>query len=439
LKVTNMWKGPDQDPGGGPDSGPPPGSSQELSDLKDQFQQQQVQIAQLKELLRKSEPSNVTQEKVDEYMNSLSKRSGRAKKLKKDDDNGGKKTVDIPASQKISLLRQQVEENKARLAERGKSQKGIEEMVTQLKAQLDDSQQLISQTPLNLSLQDAKVEYSENSSAQELYVVLLTKEKRISDLLAKVQKLESSVLDLQENVKEKDSVIDARTKAVTLMTENLSRKGKTTLDALDETKEQMRKMQENFISLEAEMKARQMKLLDDLRLKNYEIAELQEVNESLEKKIDEFKEKKQWEEDEVQHDVSNEELETLKAENVRLQEAVSQKDVKMKELENNLDQLRQKESEDKENQEVGKLKKQLEESNKNMIKVKAQHKAKVKEMTKKIEAFKKVNDANAEIVKLESENCRLNQKVAELEEEKGSLQLKLVESDSAKGELDWAN
>jgi hypothetical protein len=44
------------------------------------------------------------------------------------------------------------------------------------------------------------------------------------------------------------------------------------------------------------------------------IAELQEVNESLEKKIDEFKEKKQWEEDEVQHDVSNEELETLKAE-----------------------------------------------------------------------------------------------------------------------------
>jgi hypothetical protein len=34
-----MWKGPDQDPGGGPDSGPPPGSSQELSDLKDQFQQ----------------------------------------------------------------------------------------------------------------------------------------------------------------------------------------------------------------------------------------------------------------------------------------------------------------------------------------------------------------------------------------------------------------
>jgi chromosome segregation ATPase len=428
-----MWKGPDQDPGGGPDSGPPPGSSQELSDLKDQFQQQQVQIAQLKELLRKSEPSNVTQEKVDEYMNSLSKRSGRAKKLKKDDDNGGKKTVDIPASQKISLLRQQVEENKARLAERGKSQKGIEEMVTQLKAQLDDSQQLISQTPLNLSLQDAKVEYSENSSAQELYVVLLTKEKRISDLLAKVQKLESSVLDLQENVKEKDSVIDARTKAVTLMTENLSRKGKTTLDALDETKEQMRKMQENFISLEAEMKARQMKLLDDLRLKNYEIAELQEVNGSLEKKIDEFKEKKQWEEDEVQHDVSNEELETLKAENVRLQEAVSQKDVKIKELENNLDQLRQKESEDKENQEVGKLKKQLEESNKNMIKVKAQHKAKVKEMTKKIEAFKKVNDANAEIVKLESENCRLNQKVAELEEEKGSLQLKLVESDSAKG------
>lgn len=388
-----MSQGPGQDPGGGPDPG---GSSQELSDLKDQFEQQQVLIAQLKEMIRKNEQSNVTQEKVDEYMNTLSKH--RAKKKK--DDEGTRKTLEIPASQKISLLRQQVEENKARLAERGKSQKGIEEMVTQLKAQLDDSQHLISQSPLNLSLQDTKIEYSENSSAQELYAVLVSKEKRISDLMAKVQKLEVNNLDLQENLKEKDSVIDARTKAITLLTENLNRKGKNTLDALDETKEQMRKMQQDFVALEEEMKARQMKLLDDLRQKNYEIAELQDANANLERQI-------------------SEKSEDLKEENTRLLE-------KIKELEGKL-------AEESENEEITKLKKQLEESNKSMIKVKAQHKTKVKELTKKIESFKKMSDTNAEIVKLESENSRLSQKIAELEEEKGSLQLKLVESDSNKG------
>ncbi|XP_063904226.1 protein lava lamp-like isoform X2 [Zophobas morio] len=418
-----MWKGPGQDPGGGPETGPPPGSSQELSDLKDQFEQQQVLIAQLKEMIRKNEQSNVTQEKVDEYMNTLSKRGGRAKKLKRDDDN--KKTAEIPASQKISLLRQQVEENKVRLAERGKSKKGIEDMVTQLKAQLDDSQQLIS--PLNLSLQDTK-EYSESSSAQELYTVLLTKEKRISDLLANVQKLESNVLDLQENVKEKDSVIDARTKAITLMTENLSRKGKNTLDALDETKEQMRKMQENFVALEADMKARQMKLLDDLRQKNYEIAELQEINGSLEKQMEELKETRPAEDTEY-----TEELEGLRGDNSRLTETVAQKESKIKELEESIAAFKQKESDNTESEEISKLKKQLEESNKNMIKVKAQHKSKVKELTKKIDAFKKVSDVNAEIVKFEAENSRLQQRIAELEEEKGSLQLKLVESDSVKG------
>ncbi|EFA02160.2 protein lava lamp [Tribolium castaneum] len=394
-----MSQSPGQDPGGGPDPGAPPGSSQELSDLKDQFEQQQVLIAQLKEMIRKNEQTNVTQEKVDEYMNTLSKR-----RAKKSSDNGAKKTLDIPASQKINLLRQQVEQNKVRLAERGKSQKGIEEMVTQLKAQLDDSQHLISQSPLNLSLQDPKIDYSENSNAQELYAVLLTKEKRISDLLAKVQKLETNVLDLQENLKEKDSVIDARTKAITLMTENLSRKGKNTLDTLDETKEQMRKMQENFVALEAEMKARQMKLLEDLRLKNYEIAELQETNANLEKQISE----------------KAEDLELdLKTENSRLLDKIRELEVKLEESQ--------------ESEEVAKLKKQLEEANKNMIKVKAQHKSKVKELTKKIESFKKMSDANAEIVKLEAENSRLSQKIAELEEEKGSLQLKLVESDSNKG------
>lgn len=173
---------------------------------------------------------------------------------------------------------------RARLAERGKSQRGLEEMVTQIQAQLKDSQTVVSITPLNMSLIEPKnVEYNENTSQKELYNILLTKEKKITELLNKSQKLEGTVLDLQENLKEKDSVIDARTKAITLMTDSLSKKGKNTLDALEETKDQMRKMQENFVTLEAEMKARQLTLLNDLKVKNFEISELQEVNGRLEK------------------------------------------------------------------------------------------------------------------------------------------------------------
>ncbi|KAF5280498.1 hypothetical protein FQA39_LY18043 [Lamprigera yunnana] len=267
---------------GGDDS---TGSScnRELIDLKDQFEQQQLLIAQLKEMLRKTEQKNVSDEKVEEYANTLTRMSVRAKKNRsKRGEPSDMSATDTPASEKIMLLRQQLEENKLRLAQRGKFQKGIEETVTQLKAQLDDSQQLISQTPLNLSLIDVKNEsYSSESSPDELFNLLVNKDKRLSELHNKIQKLEANVIDLQENLKEKDSVIDARTKAITLMTESLSKKGKNTLDALDDTKEQMREMQANFITLEMGMKTEKEALVNQLAEKNLIITELQEANDSL--------------------------------------------------------------------------------------------------------------------------------------------------------------
>ncbi|KAK4887323.1 hypothetical protein RN001_003594 [Aquatica leii] len=277
-----MWggTGPGPDPGGteGGDRSTGSSSNQELIDLKDQFEQQQVLIAQLKEMLRKTEQKTVTEEKVEEYANTLTRMSARVKKSRmKRAETADESIIDTPASEKIMLLRQQLEENKLRLAQRGKFQKGIEESVTQLKAQFDDSQQLISQTPLNLSLTDTKNEnYSIESTSEELFNLLVNKDRKLSELNNKIQKLEANVIDLQENLKEKDSVIDARTKAITLMTESLSRKGKNTLDALDDTKEQMRKMQENFVALEMEMKAEKQGLLNELDNKNAFITTLQD-------------------------------------------------------------------------------------------------------------------------------------------------------------------
>lgn len=121
-----MWGGSGPDPGGtkggDPSSGIP--SNQELMDLKDQFEQQQVLIAQLKEMLRKTEQTTITQEKVEEYANTLTRMSARAKKnrLRKEGETESKSetsvatkkttTIDTPAKEKLMLLRQQVEENK---------------------------------------------------------------------------------------------------------------------------------------------------------------------------------------------------------------------------------------------------------------------------------------------------------------------------------------
>lgn len=120
-----MWSSPNQDPGGSGGGGPPnQPPNPELEDLKDQFEQQQVLISQLKEMLRKNEQTVVTQEKVEEFANKLSRMNARAKqsKMKKEGESGqqsdvlgvpgSRRKINTPANEKINLLRQQLEENK---------------------------------------------------------------------------------------------------------------------------------------------------------------------------------------------------------------------------------------------------------------------------------------------------------------------------------------
>lgn len=117
-----MWKGPDEDPGGSGGTSSGSAQNQELLDLKDQFEQQQTLIAQLKEMLRKSEQTSVTPEKVEAYANTLTKM--RAKKSRKKNEDEKSSEIGVPgskrfsgsepttANEKILLLRQKLEENK---------------------------------------------------------------------------------------------------------------------------------------------------------------------------------------------------------------------------------------------------------------------------------------------------------------------------------------
>lgn len=116
-----MWS-PDSGGSGSSGVGPPAKqSNQELEDLKDQFEQQQVLISQLKEMLRKSEQTKVSEERVEELASTLTKMNARAKRKIKSrrqsdakivEDPENKRHIDTPAKEKINLLRQQLEENK---------------------------------------------------------------------------------------------------------------------------------------------------------------------------------------------------------------------------------------------------------------------------------------------------------------------------------------
>lgn len=62
------------------------------------------------------------------------------------------------------------------------------------------------------------------------------------------------VVDLQDTVKQQASVIAARTKAVALLSEDMSKKGKTAVDELEDTRREMRDMQAKFVAVETEFK-----------------------------------------------------------------------------------------------------------------------------------------------------------------------------------------
>ena len=104
---------------------------------------------------------------------------------------------------------------------------------------------------------------------------LQDKDNKIAELRNRVLELEAHVIDLQDNLREKDSVIDSKTRAVTLMSADLSKKGKTTLDTLEDTKDEMRSMQENFVLLETSLKGKNDNLLEQLQERNERVTELE--------------------------------------------------------------------------------------------------------------------------------------------------------------------
>merc|ERR1712083_163496 len=109
------------------------------------------------------------------------------------------------------------------------------------------------------------------------------KDNKIIELTESNIELERKLLDMEENLRAKDELIRVRTAAVTLMSADLSAKGKSTLDQLEDTRTEMRKMQMNFAEQESQWREKNSCLEVELKNKDKKIATIENSLDRMEK------------------------------------------------------------------------------------------------------------------------------------------------------------
>lgn len=424
---------------------------------------------------------------------------------------------ETPGSEKITLLRKQMELNRLKMAERESKSKEIEQMVTQLKSKFETSQMSLEKSvELGRSMGDLttipsmlvntrSVSDVSKSSHHPINIEnerIKFLEKRIRDLETDLDsktvalnenelivQLERKILDLEENIREKDSIIEARTKAVSLLSENLTKKKKDVVDSLEDTKQEMFKMQEAFLDAELTYKKEVSKLnralidksdeiknlnekceileksrydltienselkskLEDVQDYSTKISELNKLNETLQKRISTLESQGGYEfitDDEVGEAKREETKNEIESKIKELEEMLKSRDEEIEQLQENLQEKTIEVNVVNANMQVLQEKynalgpKSLftsegnEEAQAEINKLKQQldeynksaikTKLKMKQMQKQIDTLSKSSDGSQEIARLNEEVQSLTQKIALLEEEKGNYQLELV-------------
>ena len=82
--------------------------------------------------------------------------------------------------------------------------------------------------------------------------VFTAKDDRIVELTERTNELQERLLEAEETLRAKEELVRARTEAVALMSADLSLKGRSALERLEDTRTEMRRMQEEFLAREAE-------------------------------------------------------------------------------------------------------------------------------------------------------------------------------------------
>ncbi|XP_068215969.1 golgin subfamily B member 1-like isoform X2 [Palaemon carinicauda] len=293
---------------------------------------------------------------------------------------------------KILLLRKQLQENRVKFQRQQKDDEklAMEEMrqrIERLRAEVEQRDDMIQ------SLQEGRGASQEEPSMQKLYQQIVYKDNTILDLTQKVTHLEGVIQEQQEQLSEKDKVIEARTEAVTLIARAQDEKSLKTLEELEEVRYQMKKMQEDFILKEQELTGERDALSKELKDKMKKINQLEDNGRRLENLRFEMSTRNA----ELQEKIVGlqSDAKALREQSELERETYSEKDALIQELKQKL------------------------------VKAEAHGQKKLKALEKQLKGIKQDGNAGEKILELQNA-------IAELEEEKGNLQLKLVDFDDLK-------
>ena len=272
----------------------------ELRDLKEQFAEQENLLGQLKGVLRSNEEKLQSKEKdVQDYASRLARarlhsqaKDVRLRSLETSLETRSESITTstptaaaVPVSGKMKLLKMQLDELRQKEEEERQQNRDLENLVKDLQLEVNQRDKEIQRLkeegfsvasyaggsppsspfvmspgggspssrspPLGRSY-DSVASYE--GAFRSFNAGFAEKDEKILDLQEKNIELERRVMDLEDSLRAKEELVRARTEAVTLLTADLSQKGRVTLDQLEDTRAEMRAMQEQFARKEAEFK-----------------------------------------------------------------------------------------------------------------------------------------------------------------------------------------
>ncbi|XP_050074158.1 protein lava lamp-like [Anopheles maculipalpis] len=481
----------------------------ELANLQSSFDEQQAKISALREIIRQTEVVNdmkhaTAQEKVKNIAQRLThfktkvtnSRLNRASSISSSSQSLATIDQGVPLKgttaegrpdprsplfprgrsessgmEKCSLLRQQIEQNRLKMAERESSQREIEEKVIEIKHKLEATQQTLGRSgeldrssttclpelvpPYELadglrrsvshSFLDSGPSHESRSTpvqavrdSEEQFNDELTqfedsvrqaRTKRKSD-----EMLERRITTLEDDLHEKERIIDEQLRALSLLVKGLLEEdNKSDLELVKELHNlQMKLLQQSYSISNDEAISR--------LLESYGYDPLEKAVERKKTRSDPTPEA-QLETDDARAAQLRDAMEKI----VSLEQALASQDLEMERLNQQMADLRQsleeksielnvmtanvsvlqeklktsgpkplfpRSADEELESETSKLKQQLDESNKNMIKCKL----KIKQLQKQVDTLKQTSNVHEEIAKLTEENTVLAQRLAEVEE-----------------------
>ncbi|CAB3360312.1 Hypothetical predicted protein [Cloeon dipterum] len=379
-----------------------------VAELEDQFAAQQSMIEQMRDtLLQREQTASSNEKKVQDYAATLSRIRSSHRPSKKKEDNKSLMALDITPekgpSSKMTLLRKQMEENRAILEQRGKlineHKQSVEGMVELLSAQLTEKDLALEEVRRTRDAQENLPMINPTSEeGRELYAHVMERDNKIIELNNKILELERSIMDYEETLREKESVLEARTRAVALVQEDLGHKHSIAVHQLEDALKEVAELKALLATQEEQLKQEKLRLVENLAAKEQRLSQLETIrfdlctrNAELQHKIVALQTKS--------HEV--------------LSQGLPQDKERIEELESKIEEISASAAE-----EVNALKTKLEDGAKLLTKAKVAYAKKLKNLEQKLQQSGNVQE--------------LEQKVAELEEEKGNLQLLLVDFEEIK-------